>query len=218
MDRYTLSTASLNAHRVEIYTGTLVIRGMMLGPFQRTSDLVNRRDRENLIVEEATLAPLGQNVAPKPITDPIFVARSHIHLVAALPTPENITDPYLSGPLTPAKPAPSGPLAARGLTNLSTPAGSQRQSHVARVPRPCYVFTATFVVSGICHLLQGSTIENLLDAQDPFFPLTQAIMYLHANPTVTWRLDLALVNKGTVQAVYTTDPRPAQPQADAPRP
>jgi hypothetical protein len=225
MDRYTLSTASLNAHQVEIYTSTLVVKGTMVGPFQRTSDLVNRRDRENLIVEEATLAPLGQTATPKPIADPVFVARPHIHVVAAIPTPDNITDPHLSGPhlsgaldttgaLNTTALPPTGPLTARG---LGTPAGSQRQFHVSRTPKPCYVFTSTFVISGLCHILEGSTIENLLDAQDPFFPLTQSIIYLHAQPTVIWRRDLALVNKGMVQAVYTTDPRPAHPQANAPR-
>ncbi len=214
-DRYTLSTASLNAHQVEIYTNTLVIRGTMLGPFQRTSDLVNRRDRENLIVEEASLSPLSQTANPKTITDPVFVARPHIHVVAAMATPENITDPHLSGPLPsgplPPGSLPSGPLATRGLTNAGTPLGSQRQFQVSRTPRPCYVFTATFVVSGLCHLLEGSTIENLLDAQDPFFPLTQAVIYLHTNSALTWRRDLAFINKGMVQAVYTTEPRPAQP-------
>jgi hypothetical protein len=147
-------------------------------------------------------------------------------VVAAVPTPENITDPFLSGELTPSGPlnttvlAPTGPLAARGLTNLGTPAGSQRQYHINRVSKPCFVFTTTYVISGLCHLLEGSTIENLLDAQDFFFPLTQATIYLHANPTVTWKRELALVNKAMVQAVYTTEPRPApsgSPQAEAPQ-
>lgn len=230
MDRYTLSTASLNAHQVEIYTGTLIIVGTMLGPFQRTSDLVNRRDRENLIVEDAALSPLTQNAIPKQIPEPVFVARPHIHVIAAMATPDNINDPHLSGPLTSGNlnsghlstetlsTTKTGSLAARGLTNLGTPAGTQRQFHVSRVPKSCYVFTSTFVVSGLCHLLEGATIENLLDAQDPFFPITQAIIYLHNNPSVTWRRDLALMNKGMIQAVYTADPKPLQPLSNAPRP
>lgn len=213
MDRYTLSTASLNAHQVEIYTATLVIRGTMLGPFHRTSDLVNRRDRQNLIVQDASLAPLTAANNAKPITDPVFVARPHIHAVVAVATPENATDPHLSGPLPsgPLPAPPSGPLSARGLgSHTQTSQLGGRDFHVQRVPRPCYIFTSTFVISGICHLLEGSTIENLLDAQDPFFPLTQGVIYLHTHPNVPWRRDLLLINKEMIQAVYTTDPRPAQ--------
>lgn len=218
MDRPPLSTGSINAHDVELYTSTLIILGIMLGPFQRTSDLVNRRDRENLIVEEAALSPLGQVVAPKRIPEPVFVPRAQIHMIAAMPTPDNVNDPHLSGPLNsgslhsgalePSQLPPTGPLTSR---IHGTPAGTQRQFLVARIPKSCYVFTSTFVVSGICHLLEGSTIEQLLDAQDPFFPITQAVIYLHSNPSQAWRRDIILMNKGLIQAVYTAEARPAQP-------
>jgi hypothetical protein len=220
MDRYTLSTASLNTHQVEIYTSTLIIRGNMLGPFHRTSDLVNRRDRHNLIVQDATLAPLGSSATPKAISDPVFVPRPHIHVVVALPTVENTTDPHLSGalntgsltpPSAPTTPStPVGPLTARGLLSQTSIPSHQRDFHVQRQPKPCYIFTSTLVVSGLCHLLEGSTIEQILDSQDPFFPLTQGVLYLHSYPNSPWRRDLILINKEMIETVYTTDPRPPQ--------
>ena len=223
MDSYTLSTASLNAHQVEVYTSTLLIRGIMVGPFNRTSDLVNRRDRHNLIVQDASLVPVGSSATPKPISDPVYVARSQIHLVTAIPTPENATDPYLSGPLPPGQLptgpiSASGPLTTRGLTGQAhgTPSGSLREYQVKRVAKPCYIFTSTFVISGLCHLLEGSTIENLLDSQDPFFPLTQGIAYLHTKPDAPWRRDLFLINKDLIQSVYTADAHPTTQLKDAP--
>lgn len=215
MDRPQLSTSSINAHEVEVYTSNLIVLGTMLGPFHRTSDLVNRRDRENLIVEEAALSPLGQVATPKSIPEPIFVPRHQIHMIAAMPTPDNIGDPHLSGPLTSgsldaSKIPPTGPLTARG---LGVPAGTQRAFQITRIPKSCYVFTSTFVISGICHLLQGSTIEQLLDAQDFFFPITQAVIYLHTNPSQAWRRDIVLMNKSMIQAVYTSEARPAQQNA-----
>ena len=75
MDSYTLSTSTLNAHQVEIYTSTMILLGTILGPFQRTSDLVNRRDREYLILEEASLSLLGQVAPLKPISASVFRSR-----------------------------------------------------------------------------------------------------------------------------------------------
>jgi hypothetical protein len=183
MDSYTLSTSTLNAHKVEIYTSSLILLGTILGPFQRTSDLVNRRDREYLILEEASLSLLGQVAPLKPISESVFVPRVQVHMISAMATTENTSDPQISGPLAsgslnPASiPPPPGPLTTRG---LGVPAGTQRQLHISRIPTTCYILTSTFVISGTCHLLEGATIEHFLDAQDNFFPLTKATIHLHS--------------------------------------
>jgi len=199
MDHLTGSPTGLKAHNVEIYTAALLIRGTIYGSFERTSDLMNRWDRSNVIVEDVALSPLGQASNPKRISEPLFVPREQIHFVTASPTAENNADPVL--------PDPSAASHLRSL--LGVPAdlpASRREFVVQRVTKLCHAFTSVFIISGMCHLLAGSTIENILDGQTPFFPLTQATIHLNLYPESPWRRNLVLINKLLLQAIYTVDP------------
>jgi hypothetical protein len=224
MNDYGTTNSNLNSHQVEIYTANLFMQGSILGPFSRTADLINRRDYDNFSVQNVSLASLGQPGSPRPIGYPMMVARPHIHMVAAFTTPENASDPMLSGPLT------SGSLTSSSLDSgsLSSPPSGGLSGRLTkpmtseyralRVPRPCYAFTSTFVISGLCHLMEGATIEQLLDGQNIFFHLTQVTAYLTAQPGAPWRRDLVLINKNLIQAIYTTELPAQSPQADAPQP
>jgi hypothetical protein len=224
-----VTSVNLNAHQVEIYTANLYIHGNVLGSFSRTSDLINRRDYDNFTVQNVSLAPLGQPGAPRPTGHPLLVARPHVHMIAVLTTPENASDPMLSGPLNTGSLA-SGSLASGSLTSgplPNAPTGSlldrlgkpsALEHRALRIPRPCYAFTSSFVISGLCHLMEGTTIEQLMDGQNLFFHLTQVTAYLTTQPGSPWRRDMILLNKQLIQAIYTTDlPAPAPP-ADAPQP
>jgi hypothetical protein len=223
MENYGMSNTSLNSHQVEIYTSNLFIHGNILGSFSRTADLINRRDYSNFTVHDVALASLGQAGAPRPTGHSMLVARQHAHMVSVFANPENTSDPMLSGPLSTGS-LSSGSLSSGSLANNPPTGGLMGRLakpgvpdyHALRVPRPCYVFTPSFVISGLCHLMEGTTIEQLLDGQNPFFHLTQVTAYLTTQPNSPWRRDLVLVNKDLIQAIYTTD-LPAPPsQADAP--
>jgi hypothetical protein len=219
MNDYGTKNSNLNSHQVEIYTDNLFIQGNILGPFSRTADLINRRDYDNFSVQNVALASLGQPGSPRPIGQSMFVARPHIHMVAVFTTPENASDPMLSGPLT-TNSLDSGSLS-------STPQGGligrlakpvTNEYHALRVARPCYAFTSSFVISGLCHLMEGATIEQLLDGQNTFFHLTQVTAYLTGRASAPWQRNLVLINKDLIQAIYTTELPAQPPQADAPQP
>jgi len=218
MNDYGTMNSSLNSHQVEIYTDNLFIQGNILGPFSRTADLLNRRDYDHFLVQNVSLASLGQPGSPRPIGHPLFVARAHIHMVAVVTTPENASDPMLSGPLT------SGSLDT-GALPTTQPGGLMgrlakpmaNENLALRVARPCYAFTSSFVISGLCHLMEGATIEQLLDAQNTFFHLTHVTAYLTGRASSAWQRNLVLINKNLIQAIYTGELPAQPPQADAPR-
>ena len=229
MDSYGITNAGLNLHQVEIYTANLFIHGNIPGSFSRTADLINRRDYDNFMVQDVSLASLGYSAAPRQIGHPLLVARSHIHMVALFATEENTSDPMLSGPLTSgsltSSSLTSGSLSSDSLTNPPSGGLSGRltkptphEYHTLRVARPCYAFTSAFVISGLCHLMEGTTIEQLMDGQNLFFHLTQVTAYLTSQPSAPWRRDLVLLNKTLIQAIYTSELPAQSPQADAPRP
>src|SRR6266550_351514 len=128
MDNFApLTTSSLNIHALEIYTSNLAIRGNTTGPYRRSSDLLNRKDRDYIILQNASITPLNRQPGPTSLSTPLLVARQHIHLVSlsAQPEPEHTTS---------------------GL-------GQYREPAVRKTPVPCCMMTDVYVIMGQCHLL-----------------------------------------------------------------
>ena len=145
MDNFApLTTSSLNIHPLELYTSNLAIRGNTTGPYRRSSDLLNRKDRDYIILQNANITPLNRQPGPTSLSTSLLVARQHIHLVAlsAQPEPENTTG---------------------GL-------GQYREFAVRKIPVPCCMMTDVYVIMGQCYLLEGSSLENLMEIADLFLP------------------------------------------------
>lgn len=178
MDQSTSIPAGATSHNVELYTARLFIQGTIFGTFKRTSDLINRGDRDFFTVINAGLTPLGQtSVTTNRVATPVMVGRDHVHFVAIAP---QVT------------PGQQGSAA-------NTPG---REQYVLKSPLPCYALTDTFIIYGHCHLLSGTSLENLLAIPDPFIPLTKATIYLIARPTAAWQRDLVVVNKTRLEVIY----------------
>lgn len=210
-----LSTSSLNIHSLEIYTASLNIQGNATGPFRRSSDLVNRKDREYIVLQEARMAPLGRQPNPTPLSTPLTVARKHVHLVAVQPQPEPdyVSGGLNSGNLSTAS-LSSGSLSSGNLStgNLGGGKAGGREFVVRKTPTPCYVLTGTYAVLGMCHLIEGSTVENLLDISDFFLALTGVTIHLLAVSASPLQRDLVLINKEHIHAMYLIpQANPAQP-------
>jgi hypothetical protein len=214
MDHYPLPSNTQKSHPVELYTDTLFVRGTITGPFERTSDLINRWDRDYLPVHDVALAPLGETANPKQISQAIFVPRPRIHFLAASPTAENTSEQAERNAVT------ASPARSRLAAAVENRPPARREFHVPMVTRACHVFTSVFVISALCHMREGSTVEKILEAQEDFFPLTKAMIYPQLYPNLLWRRDLVLVNKALLQAIYTIDPptQPPRPQQPAPPP
>lgn len=184
MEEYTSVPSGPISHSVELYTARLFIQGAISGPFKRTSDLINRRDRDFFAVNEATVTALGQATnAPQKIAAPVQVGRDHIHFVATIPQ------------------QPSQPQAPSQTQTLSP----GREYYVHKQPIACYALTDTFIIHGQCHLLSGATLDTLLQSHDPFIPLTKATIYLIARPNASWQRDLVVVNKEKLEVIYSTE-------------
>jgi hypothetical protein len=198
MDNFApLTTSSLNIHALELYTANLAIRGNTTGPYRRSSDLLNRKDRDYIILQNASITPLDrQPVRPSSsasLSTPLLVARQHVHLVSlsAQPEPENTTS---------------------GL-------GQYREFTVRKTPIPCCMMTDVYVVMGQCYLLEGSSLENLMEVADFFLPLTNATFYLSNSSAASMQRELVIVNKEKVQAMYLLPaPTTTQRLDDAPHP
>jgi hypothetical protein len=211
MDPYTPTGGIQKAHQIELYTDTLFILGTIIGPFDRASDLINRWDRLYLPVQEVALAPLGQTANPKHISQSIFVPRPRIHFMTGSATAENTSDQAAQDALT------ASPMRSRLAATMEERLSPRRDFQVPMITKTCHVFTSVFVISGLCHMREGNTIENILDAQGDFFPLTKAVIYPQLYPDLLWRRELVLVNKALLQTIYTVDPpahppRPTQPE------
>jgi Family of unknown function (DUF6812) len=185
MDEFSTVAAGPITHSVELYTARLFIQGSISGPFKRTSDLINRRDRNYFNVSEASITPLGQvPSASNKMLSPVIVGRDHVHLAA---TPPHVTE---------ARPT-------RQLGGTGTLAG--REYFVQKQPHACYALTDTFIVYGHCHLLPGTTLENLLNTPDPFIPFTKATIYMLSRPQNPWQRELVVVNKEKMEAFYLAE-------------
>lgn len=171
-------------HNVELYTARFFVQGTISGPFRRTSDLVNLKDRGFFIVQDASITNLGQAGEPRKLATPLIVGRSHIHFVAIAQQEPPAQD----------RPASGGGQGAAPTTG--------REFFVPKTPVPCYGLTDTFIIHGTSHLLQGTTLESFIEMGDTFVPLTNVTVYLAARPTNPWRRDLVIVNKNKLEVFY----------------
>ncbi|MDQ6693668.1 MAG: hypothetical protein M3014_04505 [Chloroflexota bacterium] len=178
MNDFSLGPGVPVTHNVELYTARLFIQGNISGPFKRTSDLINRKDRGFFNVGGASITPLGQTTPPKQLQTTVMVGRPHIHFVA--------TDPTLSA-------AQGGSL------------GAGREYVIQKLPVSCYALTDTFILYGTCYLHHDSTVESLVSAGEPFMPLTKVTIYLIARPAAPWQREFIVVNKEKLEVIYLLD-------------
>jgi hypothetical protein len=170
------------AHQVEIYTDLFLITGTATGPFKRTTDLLNRGDRDFISLHGASISPLGQPPNQRVISNAVEVSRKRIHLACELDGPED----------------PDRASEGRARIRLSS------EAHVNKVAHPCYALTGTFIVYGQIHLLADGRLDMLLNRADQFIPITKASIYLAARPTLTWQRDVVIVNTHELTAIYLT--------------
>lgn len=183
MEEYSVVPSGPISHSVELYTARLFIQGSISGPFKRTSDLINRRDRDFFNVSDALITALGQaSATPQKIASPVQVGRDHIHFVATIP--QQAQRPQAPG--------------------QSPALGPGREYYVHKQAVNCYALTDTFIIHGQCHLLAGATLESLLQVHDPFIPITKATIYLIARPNASWQRELLVVNKEKIEVIYPT--------------
>ncbi len=187
MQEYSVVPSGPISHSVELYTARLFIQGSISGPFKRTSDLLNRRDRDFFNVSGALVTPLGQtNATPQKIAAPVQVGRDHIHFVATIPRQSEQSQ------------QPQAPGQTRSL-------GPGREYYVHKQAVNCYALTDTFIIHGQCHLLPDATLESLLQVHDAFIPITRATIYLIARPNSPWQRELVVVNKEKIEVIYPTE-------------
>ena len=212
MDNFSLLTAShLVTHNLEIFTSSLVIQGTSTGPFGRASDLVNRKDKDHILLQDARLAPLGRQGNPTPIATPLIVARQHVHLVALAPEADaegtgSLTSGGLASGTLASGTLGSGQLSSGNLNSGTLASGGAapryRESGVHKYPVPCYIVTDMYVVLGQCYLLEGATLEGLFDGIDLFIPTTGSAVYISGSQAAPMQRELVIINKEKIQAMY----------------
>ena len=171
-----VTSTTINAHHLEIYTGNVLVEGTVSGPFARLTDLVNRGDRNYMVVQDASLAALNNQNNRSRLSMPALVRRDQVHFVANVPDPATLQ-------------AQKQPPALR-------------EFYVRKDAVACYVLTDTFAIYGYCHLLAGTTLENLLETGTSFVPLTDATIYLNSLPGAPWQRDLVVLNKEKMQMIH----------------
>lgn len=179
MDSASLPSQGPISHQVELYTARFFVQGAISGPFKRTSDLVNRKDRTVLSVAGAVITPLGQAAEPQRLGAPLIVRRSHIHFVASIP-----------------KETPTAPQTA-------SPTGGEY--YVQKAQYPCYALTDTFALYGLCHLHNDTSLATFMEMGEAFIPLTNVTIYLVARSNAPWRRDLVIVNKEQIEMIYLAE-------------
>jgi len=81
------------------------------------------------------------------------------------------------------------------------------------------MLTEAFIVTGQCHLLPGSTLENLLAMSDPFYSLTAVTIHISGMSSASFQRDLIIINREKVQAMYLMGaPTTTQRLDDTPNP
>jgi hypothetical protein len=177
MDNFSpLTTSSLNIHSLEIFTANYVVQGNATGPFRRASDLVNREDRDYIMLQEARITPIGRPPAQAPLPTQLMVARPHIHFVSLPPQPEP--------------------------EHTTAGLGQYRDSAARKTPVPCCMMTDSYVITAQCYMQEGSTLENLLAMSDLFFSLTGATIHMNGVPSNPLQRELVIINKELIQAMY----------------
>jgi hypothetical protein len=178
MDNYTLIPSTPISHNVEVYTARFLVQGKISGSYRRTSDLLNRKDDDFLIVNEASISPVGQGTDAQKISTPLMLARHGIHFVSLSPAPP---DSEGGSPNTQSLP---------------------REFLVSKLIFPCYILTDTYVIHGRCHLLEGATLGQYLEQGEAFIPITQPTIYLAARVSSSWQRELVIVNKEKIEVAY----------------
>lgn len=180
MDSMTTMSTPIG-QKIEVYTELFLITGLLTLSSGRTSDVLNRANTEFIALHDAGITPLGQPPNPKPMEHPVMVRRTLINFV---------TDASQN------KPAPPKPPVGTSGNLLG------REAYVHKVSLPCYALTGPFAIYGQCYLHQGTSLENLLQSVDIFFPITKATIYVLNRPNLTWQRDLVILNKMALLSIY----------------
>lgn len=183
MDNFVSATTQVG-HKVELYTDHLLIQGVVLAPFKRTTDLLNRGETEFMAVQSALITPLGQQPSQKPIEGQVMIGRKRLHFVVEVPSDE-----------TPA---------TTERTGHTTDDLYGREAYVKKNNFPCFAITGTYAIYGYCHLHPDTTLENLLRGVDVFIPITKATIYMVAHTNITWQREVVIVNRSMLSAMYLT--------------
>jgi hypothetical protein len=185
MDEFSFVPSAAIGHQIEACTARFVVQGTVSGAYRRTSDLLNRKDDNFLQVTEPTITSVGGSEADaQKLNSPLWLARRGIH--------------FVSLPLPPQEGEEEEP----GEGGAPQPRSLPREFYISKRVVSCFVMTDTFIIRGQCHLLEGTTLEQLLQVGDPFIPITQTTIFLAARVSHSWQRDLVIVNKEKIEAMY----------------
>ncbi len=173
-------TSNSPRQRLEVFTELFVIHGSLNMTSGRTSDVLNRTNTDFVPLHEGTITPLGQVPNPKALDSPVMIRRTLILFIAEM---------SLGKPAQPVVRGSSGSLAGR-------------EAYVEKTTFACYTISGPFAIYGQCYLHQGTSLENLLQGVDLFFPVTKATIYVLNRPDLTWQRDLVVMNKSQLTAMY----------------
>ena len=171
-------------HHVEVCTARFLVRGNISGPYRRTSDLLNNRDDDFLIVDDPVISPASQSGEPQQLTSSLLLGRHAIHFVSLLA------------------------LDATGeeQDNLTTTQNLSRDFVVTKRALPCYVLTDTYIIHGACHMVPDVTLKQYLETSATFISITQPTIYLATHTSTSWQRELVIVNKEKIEGMYLEEP------------
>jgi hypothetical protein len=181
MDTFSFVPSAPISHNVELYSARFLVQGAISGPFKRTSDLLNHRERRYVTVDGATITPVGQQSEGRKLSTSLMMSKGHIHVAATAPQ----------------EPSPQSQPQAPGPPN--------REFYVQKTIFPCYALTDTYIIFGQCHLRQGTNLETLLELSDTFVPITNPTVSLLGRPSASWKRELVLVNKEALEVMYLVE-------------
>ncbi len=162
-------------HTLEIYTESLLVKGTVLLPFRRATEILNSADREFIGLNEALITPLAQSTqvsGPHPGTT--LIRRLGIRYAATFTDATQARSPTVEF------------------------AGVQKR------PTACYGFLGGFVFHAHLHMRPGSTLLDVLETgRESFLPLTQATVYLVAQLDVPPRQhEVIIINRAYLDVMY----------------
>jgi hypothetical protein len=170
-------------HHVEVYTARFLVRGNISGAYRRTSDLLNSRDDNFLIVDNPLISSPTQSGGPRQLTSSLMLGRHAIHFVSLAPdAPDEAAE------------------------NLTTTQNLARETFIAKRAQPCYIFTDTYIIHGTCHLVPDLTLKQYLELDATFISITQPTIYLAAHTSTSWQRELVIANKEKIEGMYLQEP------------